>query len=71
MSGSVTPSHRNADDDVLIPDHWHPEIEKHIAEKQFSTSAQNEIIRILVTQMFCKKINQLVYSVKMLLKNSF
>ena len=41
-------------DDIEIPDHWRPEIEGCIIDKRFSSSSRNEIVRILVSQLFCR-----------------
>ena len=50
-ASSSTP-HRSTNSE--IPDHWCPEIEHSINEKQFSSSSRNEIVRVLVSQLFCK-----------------
>ena len=47
-------SSRSSSSEIVIPDHWRPEIEQCIFEKNISDSARNEIVRILVSQLFCK-----------------
>lgn len=48
-----TPS-RSSSSEIVIPDHWRPEIEQCISEKNISDSARNEIVRILVSILFFK-----------------
>ena len=51
-SYSETPTSRKKAADIVIPDHWRPEIEQCIEEKCFSDSARNEVVRTLVNQSF-------------------
>ena len=48
-SGASTPSSRRSD--IIIPDHWRPEIESCLKEDD---SARNEIVRTLVNQLFAR-----------------
>lgn len=41
-------------DEVEVPDHWRPEIEDCIKMKRLTDSCRKEIVRILVSQLFCK-----------------
>ncbi len=49
MNTSTTPK---SQDKVLIPEHWRPEVECCIREKHLNDSSRNEIVRVLVSQLF-------------------
>ena len=51
-SGASTPSSRRSD--IIIPDHWRPEIESCLKEESLTDSARNEIVRTLVNQLFAR-----------------
>lgn len=43
---------QNLHPDIVIPDHWRPEIEQCIEDMNFSDSARNEVVRTLVNLLF-------------------
>ena len=51
-SCSEPPSTRKKAADIVIPNHWRPEIEQCIHDKCFSDRARNEVVRTLVNQLF-------------------
>lgn len=50
-SATSTPTARR---DIVIPDHWRPEIESCLKEECLTDSARNEIVRSLVNQLFAR-----------------
>lgn len=50
-SASTTPNSRR---DIVIPDHWRPEVEACLKEKCLTSGARNEIVRSLVNQLFTR-----------------
>lgn len=49
-----SPSTSAARSDIVIPDHWRPEVENCLKEECLTDSARNEIVRSLVNQLFAR-----------------
>lgn len=50
MSSAVSVS----SDEIVIPNHWRPEVEECLKNKSLTTHARNEIVRTLASQLFCR-----------------
>ena len=51
-SGTSTPTSRRGD--IIIPEHWRPEVESCLREESLTDSARNQIVRSLVNQLFAR-----------------